>query len=234
VIACLGGEVPAEFLKKSGVTMRRLQGEELVARAARGSAKRDELERSQRRFASILFVIGATIVALLSLKGWAYYQLPAAERVKDAAHAALRPSGPWGHGVGIVATLFMMSNFLYAVRKRWSLLKGTGSIRKWLTFHHFVGFMSPLVIAFHATFRSNNTLATATTVSLAIVVATGVIRHTFGELRQLQTQVTFYGSIKLFLSVWRVFHVVLAILLVVMITAHIGVSLFLGYTWIFR
>jgi hypothetical protein len=34
--------------------------------------------------------------------------------------------------------------------------------------------------------------------------------------------------------VWRVFHVVLAILLVVMITAHIGVSLFLGYTWIFK
>jgi hypothetical protein len=30
-----------------------------------------------------------------------------------------------------------------------------------------------------------------------------------------------------------VFHVVLAILLVILIAAHIGVSLFLGYRWIF-
>ena len=59
-------------------------------------------------------------------------------------------------------------------------------------------------------------------------------RASFDELRQLQLQVTFYSSIRGFLSVWRVFHVVLAILLVAMITAHIAVSLFLGYTWIFR
>ena len=59
-------------------------------------------------------------------------------------------------------------------------------------------------------------------------------RHSFDELRTLQTQVTFYGSLRLLLSVWRIFHVVLAILLVVMITAHIGVSLYLGYTWIGR
>ncbi len=331
VIACLGGELPAEFLKKSGVTMRRLQGEEMVAKAKRGSAKKDEIERASRRFASILFVIGATIIALLTLKGWTYYQLPAAERVKDAAHAALKPSGPWGHGVGIVATLVMMSNFVYALRKRWTVMKGTGSIRNWLTFHQFVGFMSPLVIAFHATFRSNNALASATTASLAVVVATGVIgrfiirlvpttdgktqarsevvarweklkermaarvedktevsdvrkarelldkavvpaqspsllkylaglpfrqvqdrmalgalavefpsgvhyrefRQSFDELRTLQTQVTFYGSIRVMLGIWRVFHVILAILLVAMITAHIAVSLFLGYKWIF-
>ena len=73
-----------------------------------------------------------------------------------------------GGPAGLTATI-------YALRKRWSVLKGRGSIRGWLTFHQFVGFMSPLVIAFHATFRSNNALATATTVSLAIVVGTGVI-----------------------------------------------------------
>ncbi len=36
------------------------------------------------------------------------------------------------------------------------------------------------------------------------------------------------------MSVWRVFHVVLAVVLVVMIAAHIGVSLYLGYRWIFK
>ncbi len=332
VIACLGGELPTEFLTNSGVTLRRLHGEALATKAKRGSAKLAEVERSQRRFALGLFVLGAAIVALLTLKGLSYYPLSGSERVKSAAHAALKPSGPWGHGVGIVATLFMMSNFIYALRKRWSVLKGKGSIRGWLTFHQFVGFMSPLVIAFHATFRSNNVLATSTSVSLAIVVATGVVgrfilklvpstegktqslgevttrlekvkarmsarldsvtevtdirkvkavlaradaasksgsllsflinrpilgardqvalgavagefptgahyrefRHSFAELRKLQTQVTFYASIRRMLSVWRVFHVVLAVLLVVMITAHIAVSLYLGYSWIFR
>jgi hypothetical protein len=35
--------------------------------------------------------------------------------------------------------------------------------------------MSPLVIAFHAAFRSNNTLATATASALGVVVATGIV-----------------------------------------------------------
>ena len=81
----------------------------------------------------------------------------------------------WGHGVGIVATLFMMSNFLYAARKRSSLLKGVGAIRRWLTLHVFVGFMSPLVIVFHAAFQSNNLLASVDRASLAVLVSTGLI-----------------------------------------------------------
>ena len=39
----------------------------------------------------------------------------------------------------IVATLFMLSNFLYAVRKRGKMLIGFGDIRGWLDFHVFVG-----------------------------------------------------------------------------------------------
>jgi hypothetical protein len=39
----------------------------------------------------------------------------------------------------------------------------------------FVGFMSPLVIAFHAAFQSNNHLATGTATALLIVVLTGII-----------------------------------------------------------
>jgi hypothetical protein len=224
----------------------------------------------------------------------------------------------------------MMSNFLYSVRKRWGRLKGFSSIRSWLTFHQFVGFMSPLVIAFHAAFQSNNLLATSTAVSLGVVVATGVVgrflyglvpsgasanelaeltaryerlkaktgtglhevvtedleevsevlsvvtevpvestfaeflvhrplrwfkerfrvrgvRGRFGsaqaflqfqrdlrDLGRLRVQVKFYKTLKRLMSVWRVLHVVLALCLVVMIAAHIGLSLFLGYTWIFK
>ena len=58
-------------------------------------------------------------------------------------------------------------------------------------------------------------------------------RDNFAKLRTLQAQVAFYRALKRLMSVWRVLHVVLAVCLVVMISAHIGLSLFLGYKWIF-
>jgi hypothetical protein len=58
-------------------------------------------------------------------------------------------------------------------------------------------------------------------------------RENFEKLRILQAQVSFYRALKRLMSVWRVLHVVLALCLVVMIAAHIGFSLFLGYRWIF-
>lgn len=328
VIACLGGEVPTEFLSKMGVGLTRLHGESLGAKARRGSAIQEQKDKAHRRLAFSLFVLGALTVATLFVVGWDYYRLPQAERLTHVAHRFLKPAGPWGHGVGIVATLVMMSNFIYAVRKRWSRLKGFSTIRTWLTFHQFVGFMSPLVIGFHAAFQSKNHLATLTAGSLFIVVATGVVgrfiyglvpsgdgkgdelaelsrrwqklserlgtaaaalpdpaeaealiasavtrpteksllafflhqprqrvsdanhlRHlkrlfptpaqarefidSFHKLRRLQAQVSFFRSLKALLATWRVFHVVLAVLLVLLISAHIGVSLFLGYRWIF-
>jgi hypothetical protein len=85
--------------------------------------------------------------------------------------------------VGIAATAFMLSNFFYAVRKRSRFLTGLGNIRGWLDFHVFVGFMSPLVIAFHAAFQSNNLLATATSLALGVVVLTGIVgRYIYGVM----------------------------------------------------
>jgi thioredoxin reductase/NAD-dependent dihydropyrimidine dehydrogenase PreA subunit len=328
VIACLGGELPTEFLTKSGVTMTRLHGEALGAKAKRGSALKDKNEQKHRRLSFGLFVLGALIVATLFIVGQDYYRLPVAARATHPGHAFLKPAGPWGHGVGIVATLVMLSNFLYAVRKRWERLKGFSTIRTWLTFHQFVGFLSPLVIVFHAAFQTKNQLATLTGVWMTVVVITGVIgrflyqlvptdaksddlasisrrwkqtgeeleeevtklelpqsvrslldvaehrppedsllaffahmprqyvsdwrrlrevwhlfptpahgrefRRDFFQLRKLQSQVAFFKSLKRVMSVWRVFHVVLAILLVLLIAAHIGLSLFLGYRWILK
>lgn len=337
VIICAGGELPLEFLQKVGVGLKRYHGtapgEAAPApsqpKVRRGSAKREtDAERKNRRFAFTLFTIGALIIAALIVVGWEYYPLSKAERRVSPLNDMLRPAGLWGHGVGIVATLFMLSNFLYAVRKRWSLLKGISSIRRWLTFHQFVGFMSPLVIAFHAAFQSNNQLATATAASLGVVVLTGIVgrfvyglvptqdgravefsdikdrferlktrieptlnqvsdpdavrrvlslatapaprvwlplmflrmpfealgtrlriaqvrkvfpsredylefREDFFRLLSLRTQVGFYQSLKRLLSGWRVFHAVLAGFLVVMIAVHIGLSLYLGYGWLF-
>ena len=335
VIVNVGGELPAEFLHSVGVGMKRYHGEAPVARLARAGPKgpsahpaaaRQEVRR-RRKLAVVLAVAGALIIAGLAAVGWDYYLLPEAERAKHPEHLRLRSAGDWGHGVGIAATLFMISNFLYALRKRWKRLKGNASIRRWLTVHMFVGFMSPLVIAFHAAFQPRSLVATGTAAALLIVVSTGVIgrfiyglvpseqgrtlelaelsgtwerlkgeispllrgvsernavravlseatappprgslfslilampvrgacdafrlrrlrplfpsaeQHrefaaTFRRLGRIRTQVGFYKSLKRLLSVWRVLHVVLAVFLVVVIAAHIGVSLYLGYGWL--
>lgn len=328
VIACLGGELPTEFLKKCGVSLTRLHGEALGAKAKRGSALKDASEQKHRRLSFALFVLGALIVASLFVVGQDYYRMPVASRLNHPMHAFLKPAGPWGHGVGIVATIVMMSNFVYAIRKRWERLKGFSTIRTWLTFHQFVGFLSPLVIVFHAAFQTKNQLATLTAAAMTVVVFTGIIgrflyalvpsdaksdefdavsrrwkqqgerlegeverlelpesvrgmldmaehkppedsllaffahlpkrwvndylrlrqvwhlfptpahgrefRKDFSALRRLQSQVAFFRSLKRVMSVWRVFHVVLAILLVILIAGHIGVSLMLGYRWILK
>jgi thioredoxin reductase/Pyruvate/2-oxoacid:ferredoxin oxidoreductase delta subunit len=329
VVVNVGGELPAEFLAKVGVTMRRYHGEERrggrAARTTRKGAveKRTDAEKGHGRTAHQLYALGGLLIlAGLAWVGRDYYLLSRAERLASPLHPSLKPAGSYGHGVGIAATLFMLSNFLYAARKRWKVLAPLGKVTSWLDFHVFVGFMSPLVIAFHAAFQSNNLLATGTAASLAVVVSTGIVgrfiysvvpsdggksieladllarferartsvgdlparaavaakaiqarvgapvksrsfavlfvalpveslglrlrlfalRWRFGDrarfkafrttvlrLERLRWQIRFYSSLKRLLRGWRAFHATLAVLLVLAIAAHIGLSLYLGY-----
>jgi thioredoxin reductase/Pyruvate/2-oxoacid:ferredoxin oxidoreductase delta subunit len=185
VIVSIGGEAPTEFLGKVGVSLRRFHGEAMGDDAAGQDAKttqrrliaaRVRKERRGRNVARVVFaILGVAVLAVLAWVGRDYYLLGRADRLRSPLHASLKAAGPWGHGVGIVATLFMLSNFLYAARKRWKRLGALGKIGSWLDFHVFVGFMSPLVIAFHATFQSNNLIATGTTIALVVVVFTGIV-----------------------------------------------------------
>jgi dihydropyrimidine dehydrogenase (NAD+) subunit PreT len=188
VILNIGGELPLEFLAKAGVSLRRYHGEapgdvpggahgeSYREQRRRAAADRDRAERVRRRILRALYAAaGLAILAVLAWQGREYYPLERLERLRSPLHPAMKPAGTFGHSIGIAATAFMLSNFLYAARKRWKRLGALGSIRSWLDFHVFVGFMSPLVIVFHAAFQSNNLLATGTSAALAVVVSTGVV-----------------------------------------------------------
>jgi hypothetical protein len=233
VLLLVGGELPVEFLTAMGVEMRRYHGERHKGRDhLHGVAGLDDERtgRVNRRQETVLYALaGALILAGLSWVGRGYYSLGTLERLHSPLHGALRSAGTWGHGVGIAATLVMMGNFLYALRKRHPKLKGFGAIGRWLDFHVFVGFMSPLVIAFHAAFRSRNHLATATTLALVVVVVTGVIGRFLYGLAQARAQARDSGNYKNLLGNWRVLHASLAGFLVLAIALHIGVSLYFGY-----
>jgi thioredoxin reductase/Pyruvate/2-oxoacid:ferredoxin oxidoreductase delta subunit len=268
VVVSIGGELPLEFLASCGVALRRYQGQapgEPKDAEARDWRERQESarERSVRIRRALgratLLAAGISILGALAWLGRDYYPLDRFARRESPLHASLKSSGPWGHGVGIAATLFMLSNFLYAARKRWRRLDGMGPIRGWLDFHVFVGTMSPAVIAFHAAFQAKNLLAMATAGSLGVVFATGLIGRFIYSLvpsdggksveladllarqqrlhgdegglavARLRLQIRFYGTLKKLLRGWRAFHATLAAFLVLAIALHIGFSLFLGY-----
>lgn len=330
VIVSAGGEMPAAFLKSVGVSIKKhLEEEKGVAGPSKGPTKAEIEARTRRRFGIILTTFGGAILAALALIGGDYYSIPIAERSESPLHEFLKPAGLWGHGIGVAATTFMIFNFAYALRKRWKPLKGKASIRTWLTFHMFVGVMSPLVIGFHAAFLLQNLLAVWTWIALTVVVGTGVFgRFLFGfvpaqagkvlaisEVRtqlqdiekqlesrleeatnaevvrelfrvaneppkqrslvkliaedfgvrkkllkridaarpyflddtsytvfrdglmaiaRLRAQLSFYTGMKRLFRGWLVIHVVLSLFMVVLIAAHVGVSLYLGFNWIFH
>ena len=203
VIVCIGGDLPLEFLTKAGVSVRRHFSEEragpakVVPRSRRGLAKEREEGRGRRNVNTLYFLTGLLIVAWLAFKGWDYYLLPRGQRIHSPLHGSLRAAGSWGQFVGIVATAFMLLNFLYPLRKRSKAMSGLGSIRGWLDFHMFVGFMSPLVIVFHAAFQFNNQLATGTAAALLIVVLTGIIgRFIYGLVPTAGGRVVELGDLR--------------------------------------
>jgi putative YpdA family bacillithiol system oxidoreductase len=182
VIACLGGELPNEFLKAIGVSIRKHHGDKAMANPA--LARRTNGSRENRLATFVFFLLGTLVVGGLIAVGYKYYLLPRGLRYKAPNHAFLKPSGRWGHGVGILATLFMLLNFIYPLRKRLPFFKGKGSIAPWLRFHVFVGIMSPIIILFHTAFQWGNQLATTTYLSVVIVVTTGLIgRYIYGWVR---------------------------------------------------
>ncbi len=179
VVVAAGGILPTEFLKSLGIGIRRHVGQAVEKKKPAGpsrvlSEERRE-ERQRIRLGTALALLGAVILAGLWFAGRTYYVLSPAARASSPLHDALRSGGFWGHGIGVVATAVMLSNFLLPLRKHWRRLKGRKPIRHWLTFHVFVGIMSPLVILFHAAFGLNNMVATLCYTSLVCVVGTGLL-----------------------------------------------------------
>jgi thioredoxin reductase/NAD-dependent dihydropyrimidine dehydrogenase PreA subunit len=334
VVVNVGGILPTDFLKGLGISIRRHTGQlvekpkKAPASASRVLSEETREERQRIRLGTALFLLGAVILAGLWFVGRHYYVLSRAARAQSPLHDALRSGGLWGHGVGVVATAVMLSNFLLPLRKHWRRMKGRKPIRHWLTFHVFVGIMSPLVILFHAAFGSNNMVATLCYSSLVCVVGTGLVgrfiyglvpvtgdryleitelrsrmeqvqgnlnpllekarkpqniqwllrvaatavpegagilralvtfpldvvririallrcRRLFGDrtdyqdfrrmvlrLLRLNRQIAVFRTAKGVMNHWRPVHVVLAVFLVLVITAHIALSLYLGYRWI--
>lgn len=123
---------------------------------------------------TIFFV--AFLLAGLGYYGHDFYRQALTERALHPLYRRLNPAGLVGHGYGMVGTLLILSNLLYLVRRRLAnRMAWAGSVRGWLSMHAFTGLTGSVLILFHSAFQLRTPIATVTSVSLAIVVFTGLI-----------------------------------------------------------
>jgi hypothetical protein len=125
----------------------------------------------------ITVLILALLTILLARRGFDYYRQDLVARPQHPDYRALNPSGLIGHGYGIVGTAMIATNLLYLVRRRFAAVvpPWLGSMKAWLNAHVFTGLVGSLLIVFHSAFQLRTPIATVTSVSLAIVVMTGLI-----------------------------------------------------------
>lgn len=132
-------------------------------------------------------VIGVT--CYLFYIGSPYYQTAIEERFYHPDHTNLKPSGPLGHGMGIVGTLMMVVGvFGYQARKYMRSLSGIWLLKHWLEFHIFLCTLGPILVLFHTSFKFGG-LVSISFWSMVAVVASGVV----GRFIYLQIPRTLQG-----------------------------------------
>ena len=134
--------------------------------------------RTQRRIGlwiTVVVLVGLT--SYLAWRGFDFYRQGLSERPLHPDYRKLSPSGLIGHGYGMVGTALILTNLLYLVRRRFAkfLPAWIGSMKAWLNAHVFTGLVGSVLILFHSAFQLRTPIATVTSVSLSIVVVTGII-----------------------------------------------------------
>jgi hypothetical protein len=127
-----------------------------------------------------------------------------------------RGGHPFGHWLGAIgATLMLMTEVLYSVRKRTNWLNGAGPVRNWLSFHIFTGLVGPFLVLMHTglVFRG---IAGITALLTLIVVASGFVgRYVYRNAPHL-------------LRYWHIIHVPLGLTLFASIAIHVIATIYFG------
>jgi hypothetical protein len=130
---------------------------------------------SHRIYIGFLSAIVVFAFFAVSYYGISYYKLGIEDRVYDAGHPLFKPSGIFGHGYGIMGSIFMIAGVsLYMARKRFRSWSRMGLLKHWLEFHIFLCTLGPLLVLFHTAFKFGGLVAVSFW-SMVAVFASGVI-----------------------------------------------------------
>ncbi|MCB0559867.1 MAG: hypothetical protein KDD09_13035, partial [Phaeodactylibacter sp.] len=130
---------------------------------------------AHRIYISTLVSIVAITAIFLAYKGIPYYSTSLEERFYHPDHDYFKPSGLFGHPLGIVGTLLILIGVAsYIARKRYSFLARLGRLKYWLEFHIFLCSLGPVMVLFHTAFKFGGIVSIAFW-SMVAVVLSGVI-----------------------------------------------------------
>lgn len=145
--------------------------------------------RGHKIYIYTLSFIVIAVTLYLIFEGSSYYVTIAEERFYHPDHTHLKPSGIYGHGLGIIGTLLILIGvFGYMARKRFRSLSRIGVLKHWLEFHIFLCTLGPIMVLFHTSFKFGGIVAISFW-SMVAVVASGVI----GRFIYLQIPRTIQG-----------------------------------------
>ena len=85
---------------------------------------------AHRIYIGVLVGIGFIVFVILCYWGFSYYSTGIEERPFHEDHTNLKPSGPIGHGLGIIGTLMILIGvFSYIGRKKKKFLPKVGALK---------------------------------------------------------------------------------------------------------
>lgn len=126
-------------------------------------------------YISLFILTGIAVTAILAINGFEYYNTPLEERFFNSQHGALKPSGDWGHGFGIIGSLMMILGVsVYMIRKRFRWLFNLGYLKHWLELHIFLCSVGPVLVLYHTAFKFGG-IVSVSFWSMVLVVLSGVV-----------------------------------------------------------
>jgi hypothetical protein len=124
------------------------------------------MQQARSRFSTEqLIFVGAGLVLIIGS------QLPVAHYMS--------PKSGLGYAIGIVGGVLILSQLLYAVRKRVRSLSFLGSVPKWFQTHMIVGIVGPVCILLHCGFSLGATNSNIALFSMLTVSGSGIFGRYF-------------------------------------------------------
>src|ERR1700743_1819816 len=124
------------------------------------------MQQARSRFSSEQLIFsGATWVLIVGI------QLPVAHY--------LSPKSGLGYAIGIVGGVLILSQLLYAVRKRVPSLRNLGSVHGWFQTHMILGIVGPVCILIHCGFSLGATNSNIALFSMLTVAGSGIFGRYF-------------------------------------------------------
>ncbi len=137
----------------------------------------------------VAMAIAAAVVLVVGLGwyGWDYYPLDLEHRVEHPMHRILRPSGTVGLKLGMLGVAMFLVIFIYPLRKRWRWLGSIGKTKHWLDFHSIIGITAPIIITYHAAFKTGGLAGWAYWIMVVVALSGFVGRYLYTQIpRTLQ------------------------------------------------